>query len=404
MRFDEMSLKPRLLESLEAMGFIEATPIQEQAIPAILDKKDLIACAQTGTGKTGAYLLPVLNKLTGRRKRYLDTIIIAPTRELAMQIDQQIQGLAYFTGTTSCAIYGGSSGASFDTEKTALTEGADIVVATPGRLIAHLNMGYAQLDKLNHLILDEADRMLDMGFHDDIMKIVKHLPTKRQTLLFSATMPPKIRELSKTLLNEPEEISIAISKTAKGVVQAAFSVYDNQKVPIIQHLLKDAEMESVIIFASTKRKVKEIAKALKSLKLKALEIHSDLDQREREEVINKFKGKKANILVATDIVSRGIDIKGINMVINFDVPQDAEDYVHRVGRTARADSTGEAVTFINQEDQFKFSKIEDLIEEEVRKVDLPLLGFDEGPAYEPKKRRKSNHRRKPYKKYPRRKN
>jgi ATP-dependent RNA helicase RhlE len=389
MTFEELGFKPKLLDGLDAMGFEEATPIQEQAIPIVLDNHDLIACAQTGTGKTGAYLLPVLNKMVGRRKRYVDTLILAPTRELAIQIDKQVQGFSYFTNTTSCAIYGGASGSSFETEKKALTDGADIIVATPGRLIAHLNMGYADLKNLKHLILDEADRMLDMGFHDDIMKITKHLPAKRQTLMFSATMPSKIRTFAKTLLKDPKEVSIAISKMAKGVVQVGFSVYDNQKVGLISHLLKDGEMESVIVFSSRKVKVKEIAKTLKGLGLKVAEIHSDLKQDEREDVINKFRAKQVNILVATDIVSRGIDIKGINMVINFDVPRDAEDYVHRVGRTARADSEGEAVTFINEQDQASFLKIEELIEQEVRKVDLEMLGFDKGPAYEPHKKRPS---------------
>lgn len=384
MKFEELNLNDNLMEGLHSMGFEEATPIQEEAIPSILEGKDMIACAQTGTGKTAAYLLPILHKLASKKDRAVDTLIIAPTRELAIQIDQQVQGFSYFTAATSAPIYGGGDAEAFGREKKALIDGADIIIATPGKLISHLNLGYANLDQVKHLILDEADRMLDMGFLEDIMKIVSYLPKKRQTLLFSATMPPKIRDLAKKTLVEPKEISIAISQTAEGVVQVGFCLHNEQKIEMIEYLFKDDDVRKAIIFASTKTKVKQIAKTLKKKKLKVGEIHSDLDQSERIETLNLFKAQKINILVGTDIISRGIDIKDIDMVINYDVPDDGEDYVHRVGRTARAASTGEAITFINQRDQSKFARIEELIDKEIRKVPIELFGFDPGPAYSPR--------------------
>lgn len=395
MRFEELGLKDTLMEGLDTMGFEEATPIQVEAIPLILEGQDMIACAQTGTGKTAAYLLPILNKLVGKQDRSIDTLIIAPTRELAIQIDQQVQGFSYFTASTSAPIYGGGDAESFGREKTALTKGADIIIATPGKLISHLNLGYAKLDKLQHLILDEADRMLDMGFLEDIMRIVSFLPKDRQTLMFSATMPPKIRDLAKKTLNDPKEISIAVSQTAEGVVQAAFCLHNEQKIPMIEFLFKDDDIPKAIIFASTKTKVKEIARTLRKKKLKVAEIHSDLDQNQRFESLNLFKAEKINILVATDIISRGIDIKDIDLVINYDVPGDGEDYVHRVGRTARAATTGEAITFINQRDQDKFHRIEELIGKEIRKVPAEAFGFEPGPQYRP---RTGKPTKRPYKK------
>jgi len=386
--FSIFKFNSTLDEALGMMGFEKPTPIQEKAIPIILENKDLIACAQTGTGKTAAFLLPILNKLAENptTDNRVSTVIIAPTRELAKQIDQQIEGFGYFVGVSSLPVYGGGDGSSWDQQKKALTKGADIIVATPGRLIAHIQLGYVDFSKVQHLILDEADRMLDMGFYDDIMTIVKQMPEKRQNLMFSATMPSNIRKLAKSILVDPEQISISISKPAAGVLQGAYLTYDNQKIPLIQHLLTGkTNYQSVIIFASTRRMVKEIADTLKRKKFSAAAISSDLEQKEREAALLDFKNKKTQILVATDILARGIDIKEISLIINYDVPNDAEDYVHRVGRTARADSTGVALTLIAPKGMRKFGGIEKLIETDVMKIPLPPeLG--EGPAYEPDKR------------------
>lgn len=382
MKFSELDFEPQVMEALDAMGFESPTPIQQQAIPKILNNKDVIACAQTGTGKTAAFVLPILNAICKRgSSEKVSTIVIVPTRELAIQIDQQVEGLSYFTNATSIAIYGGGGGQDFDTEKKALTSGADIVICTPGRFISHLNLGYFDTSGVKHFILDEADRMLDMGFNDDIMKIAKKLPQKRQNLLFSATMPPKIRQLAKQLLKEPTTINIAISKPNEGILQAAYLVHNHQKIKLIKNLLQGKGHDHIIIFSSRKVTVKEITKALNQQGLPAKGIHSDLNQQEREQVLLDFKNKKTKIIVATDILSRGIDIKGINLVINYDIPSDAEDYVHRIGRTARGDNTGVAITFINSDDCYNFSKIEKLIEKEVRKLALPE-GFEEGPKYD----------------------
>ena len=354
-----------------------------------MEGRDVIASAQTGTGKTAAFLLPVIHKILEENVQDEDVraLIIVPTRELAVQIDQQMEGLSYFTNVSSIAIYGGSDGSSFEREKKALTTGAKMVIGTPGRLIAHLNMGYANLKGLKYLILDEADRMLDMGFHDDIMKIIGYLPKKRQNLMFSATMPKKIRELANTILHDPAEISIAISKPAERIVQAAFCVYPAQKIPLVSYLLKAKKLQSVIIFCGTKQSTKELARALKKLDFSVEDIHSDLDQKEREHVLRQFKNRKINILVATDILSRGIDVEDIDLVVNFDVPSDGEDYIHRIGRTARASSKGVAFTLIEQEDMYNFSKIEELLEKEVQKIPLPAE-IGEGPEYNPKARRR----------------
>lgn len=398
MTFKELKLHQDVLQGLEAMGFEKPTPIQEQAIPVVIDNKDLIAVAQTGTGKTAAFLLPILHKISEAQipEGKINTLIISPTRELAVQIDQQLEGLGYFTIATSMPIYGGGDGDGFAREKRALEGGAHIIVGTPGKLISHLNLGYAKIKDLQHLILDEADRMLDMGFYDDIMKIISHLPKERQTLMFSATMPPKIRKLAKDILKDPEEISIAISKPAEKVVQAAFLAYDGQKIELVKYLLRDNDVPSLIIFASTKVKVKQLTQELQKEGLNAKPISSDLEQSEREAILREFKSKKLPILVATDVISRGIDIDNIDMVINYDVPNDPEDYIHRIGRTARASSEGEAVTFINEDDQYKFSRIEKLIEKEIRKVKLPEeLGS--GPEYNPNRRGGGGGRgRKPY--------
>lgn len=379
MNFNQFKFEEGLVEGLEAMGFEKPTPIQEMAIPVLNEGKDLIACAQTGTGKTAAFILPILNKIAKTGSSGLDTLILAPTRELAIQIDQQIQGFAYFLGISSIPVYGGGDGVVWEQQKKALETGAEIIVATPGRLIALLSGGKIKLDNLKHLILDEADRMLDMGFSDDILTIVNHLPKNRQTILFSATMPPKIRQFSKQLLNNPEEISLAIGKTAEGVTQSAYLVYDYQKEDLVKHVLSQKDYEAVIIFASTKEKVKSLFKILKkSFEVEAF--HSDLEQVEREKIMSRFKNRSLKILIGTDIISRGIDVVGIELVINFDTPNDPEDYVHRVGRTARADSKGEAITFVNDKDQYKFKRIESLIGMEIEKIPLPE-GFEKGPDY-----------------------
>jgi ATP-dependent RNA helicase RhlE len=380
--FQDFKFDNRLVEGLDSMGIRTPTPIQEKAIPVIMDQKDLIACAQTGTGKTATYLLPVLNRIIHAEKRHLNTLIIAPTRELAQQIDQQIEGFGYFLGISSISIYGGGDGATWDQQRKALEEGADIIIATPGRLIALLATGKIILDHLEHLILDEADRMLDMGFYDDIVKIINYLPKKRQTLLFSATMPPKIRTLATKILNHPEEINIAIAKPASGILQQAYVVYDEQKVALIRHILKTHEWNSVLIFASTKENVKKLDATLHRAGVAAKAFHSDLDQQEREQILRDFKNRQVNMIIGTDVLSRGIDVEGISIVINFDVPPDPEDYVHRVGRTARAETTGTAITFINVKDQRKFFNIEHLIGQAIEKLPLPAA-IGEGPAYQP---------------------
>ena len=385
MKFSELKLNANVLDALDAMLFDECTPIQEQAIPIILEGKDLIAVAQTGTGKTAAFLLPILNKLSegGHPEDAINCVIMSPTRELAQQIDQQMEGFSYFMPASSVAVYGGNDGILFEQQKKGLTLGADVVIATPGRLIAHLSLGYVDLSKVSYFILDEADRMLDMGFYEDIMQIVKYLPKERQTIMFSATMPAKIQQLAKTILNNPAEIKLAVSRPADKIIQAAYVCYENQKLGIIRSLFTDEVPERVIIFASSKIKVKEVTKALKMMKLNVGEMHSDLEQAQREVVMHEFKAGRINILVATDIVARGIDIDDIRLVINFDVPHDSEDYVHRIGRTARANNDGVALTFISEKEQSNFKSIENFLEKEIYKIPVPAeLG--EAPEYKPR--------------------
>ena len=397
MKFDEFKLHDKILEAISYMGFEEATPIQVQAIPEILNGRDLIGCAQTGTGKTAAFILPILDKLEEEGTSGTDTLVIVPTRELAVQIHQAIQGFSYFLSVGSIAVYGGGDGSEWEQERTALTSGSAIIVATPGKLIAHLKMGYVKFGGIRHLILDEADRMLDMGFYEDIKRIISYLPEKRQTLMFSATMPPKIRELAKQVLANPFEINIAMSKPAEGVLQAAYLAHDNQKIPLIKSLIEDKpEYHSILIFSATKKNVSEIRKALKGGNYTVEKISSDLDQREREDVLSRFKARQIRVLVATDVLSRGIDIKDINLIINYNVPGDAEDYVHRVGRTARAETTGVALTLINSDDMFRFHRIEELIEREEIKIQIPA-DLGEGPLWNPKFRPRQSFS-KPYKK------
>ena len=377
MRFDDFFESDDLLDALWDMHFEEMTPIQEQAIPKVLEGHDLLACAQTGTGKTAAYLLPVIDLIcTGNYpENRVNCVIMAPTRELAQQIDRQMQGFAYFLPISSLPIYGGTDGHTYEQQRKGLKMGADVVIATPGRLIAHLQMGSVDLSKVSFFILDEADRMLDMGFHEDIMSIVKHLPAERQTLLFSATMPPKIQQLANTILRNPAEIKLSVSKPAEKIDQRAYLVRDDQKDRLLQHVLSDEGAKRVIVFASSKLKVKQLARSLKVEGLKIGEMHSDLDQTKREDVMLDFKAGRINVLIATDIVARGIDVDDIEMVINYDVPREGEDYVHRVGRTARADRDGKGVTFISERDRGKFQQIERMLGSKIRKAELPE-GFD----------------------------
>ena len=405
MKFTDLGLDSQIIEAISYMGFEDATPIQEKAIPSIIEGRDLIACAQTGTGKTAAFILPTLHNIhQNPNRKGTSALIVCPTRELAIQIEKQIQGFAYFLGIHSIAIYGGGSGEEFEQQKKALKEGADIIVATPGKLLSHLNLGYVNFKTVNYFILDESDRMMDMGFRDDFEKIASHLPKKRQTLMFSATMPPKIREMSKALLNNPEQISFEISKPAEGVLQAVYLVHDHQKIDLLTKLIEDKpNYESIIIFSSTKKNVTNIVYALKRKKLNAEGISSDYDQDQRESILASFKQKKTRIIVATDVLSRGIDIKDINLVVNYDVPKNAEDYVHRVGRTARAKTTGVAITLINEKDMANFSQIEQLIEMDIMKLPPPPeLG--EGPEWRVSRRGGGSGKKKYFKKKGKRKN
>ncbi len=382
MDFSSFGFDPSLQESIDISGYKTPTPIQQKAIPVILQGKDIIASAQTGTGKTAAFLLPVLNKLiTGNFKdAEVHALIIVPTRELAVQISGHLDGLTYFSSISSIAIYGGGDGESFVREKQALSKGVDIVVATPGKLISHLNMGYVKMRELKFLILDEADRMLDMGFYEDIMRIISHLPKERQTLLFSATMPPKINQLAKSILIDPVEVNVALSKPPEAIKQLAYVVHEAQKMPLVKKILSDTAHQSILIFCSKKQTVKQLTAQLQKQGFNAKDIHSDLEQNQREEVLLSFASKRLPILVATDILSRGIDIDQIDLVLNYDVPADGEDYVHRIGRTARAQTKGSAITLVNPDDQRKFQRIEKLIEKEVEKGIIPEeLGA--GPAY-----------------------
>ena len=398
--FFDLELHPDIEDGLEAMGFETPTPIQAQAIPHILKKKDVLGIAQTGTGKTAAFLLPTMDRILDTPDNgKVKALIVVPTRELAIQIDQAAEGFGYYTGVSSLAIYGGGTGKEFSREKKALQDGADIVIVTPGRMLSHLNLGYVDLSELEVLILDEADRMLDMGFYQDIMRIAKHCKDSRQSLLFSATMPEKMRMLAHDLLNDPVTVQLALSKPAANVKQSAYVVFDHQKDRVLVDILKNKKVESGIVFTSRKKTVNQVVRALRTADIKCGKISSDLKQEEREEVMLGFRQKKIPILVATDVVSRGIDIDSIEIVINYDVPPNEEDYVHRIGRTARASRKGEAFTLVVPDDMRRFGKIEKLIEKSVDKLKLPK-GLGEGPKYNPKgvgpnksfKNRRSNNR------------
>ncbi len=382
MDFSSFNFHESLQDSLSSSGYKSPTLIQQKAIPVILEGHDIIASAQTGTGKTAAFLLPILHKLMSAdfNDSEVHALIVVPTRELAIQISSHLDGLTYFSSISSIAIYGGGDGESFVREKQALSKGVDIVVATPGKLISHLNMGYVKMKELRYLILDEADRMLDMGFNEDIMRIISYLPKERQTLMFSATMPPRINQLAKAILKSPVEVSVALSKPPESIKQEAYVVYEPQKIPLVQYILSNKAHQSTLIFCSKKQTVKQLTLQLQKLGYDAKDIHSDLEQNQREEVLQAFSSKRLPILIATDILSRGIDIDQIDLVVNYDVPTDGEDYVHRIGRTARAETKGTAITLVNQEEQYKFQRIEKLIGKEVEKVAIPeKLGA--GPAY-----------------------
>ena len=394
MKFEETYLNDNILDALYDMRFEEMTPIQERCIPEILDGYDVLGVAQTGTGKTAAYLLPILSQLDDEEfpKDAINCVIMSPTRELAQQIDQAMQGFGYYLDdVSSVAVYGGNDGGRYDQEVRSMRLGADVLIATPGRLLSHLKVGNLDLSRCSFFVLDEADRMLDMGFIDDIMKIVQELPQSCQRIMFSATMPPKIRELAVTLLHNPVEIKIAVSRPAEKIQQSAYVCYDPQKLKIINHIFKSGDLKRVIIFSGKKERVKDIARSLKQMHINCGQMHSDLTQQERDEVMYRFKAGMTDVLVATDIVARGIDIDDIRIVINYDVPHDAEDYVHRIGRTARADRDGVAITFVNETDMQRFHQIEHFLGKEVTKNPLPE-GLGEGPEYT-KRPKKPNTRR-----------
>ena len=385
MLYSELQCSDAIHKAVERMGFAEMTEIQEKTIPPILEGRDVMGIAQTGTGKTAAYLLPIINQLyVGEHCRNaINCIVMSPTRELAQQIDQAMEGFSYFVPVSSVAVYGGNDGIRYEQESRSLKLGADMIIATPGRLLAHIQLEKPDFSNVKFFVLDEADRMLDMGFYDDIMQIVKFLPKERQTIMFSATMPAKIQQLAGNILNNPAEVKLAVSKPAEKIVQAAYVCYENQKLGIIRSLFAEETPERVIIFASSKLKVKEVTKALKQMKLNVGEMHSDLEQAQREEVMYEFKAGRINILVATDIVARGIDIDDIRLVINYDVPHDSEDYVHRIGRTARANNDGVAITFVSEKEQGNFKNIEKFLDRDIYKIPVPEeLG--EAPEYKPR--------------------
>lgn len=383
MKFEELNLTDNVLDALYDMRFDECTPVQEKCIPPILDGHDVMGVAQTGTGKTAAYLLPILSKLDSGDypKDVVNCIVMSPTRELAQQIDQAMQGFSYYLpDVSSVAVYGGNDGNRYDQEMKSMRLGADVIIATPGRLISHISMGNIDLSKVSFFVLDEADRMLDMGFSDDIMKIASKLPDNCQTIMFSATMPKDIEKLAQSLLKNPVEVKLAVSKPAEKIKQSAYICYETQKLQIIQDIFKAGDLKRVIIFSGSKMKVKQINQALQKMKINSGEMHSDLEQAERDDIMFKFKSGQIDVLVATDIVARGIDIDDIAMVINFDVPHDAEDYVHRIGRTARADRDGVGITFVNEDDMYAFHQIEKFLGQDIQKNPLPE-GCLEGPEY-----------------------
>ena len=388
MYFDELDLEDEVLDGLEAMNFFETTPVQEATIPLLLEGRDMIGCAQTGTGKTAAYLLPIINRLSRGEgdPTKVNALIMAPTRELAIQIEQQVEGFSYFLPISSVAIYGGTDGIAWEQQRRGMDKGADIVIATPGRLISLLNLQQADLSGVHYFVLDEADRMLDMGFQEDILQIYKALPEDCQHVMFSATMPPRIKKFAHTILRNPTEVELAISRPPESIVQSAYVCYEAQKVPILTQLFHETPPTRTIIFSSSKLKVKELARTLSKLDIRIEQMHSDLTQEKREEVMRSFKAGTVDLLVATDVVARGIDIDNIRMVINFDIPHDPEDYVHRIGRTARGgNDEGLAITFVSEREQYGFGRIEDFLGREIYKIPVDP-SFGPVPSYDPSKR------------------
>lgn len=394
MRFDEILTNDDVLDGLWDMHFDECTPIQEHTIPPVLEGRDVLACAQTGTGKTAAYLLPVINQLAegGFPENAVNCVVMAPTRELAQQIDRQLQGFAYFMPVSSIAVYGGTDGFTYDQQRKSLKMGADVVIATPGRLLAHLSMGYVDLSNVSFFILDEADRMLDMGFYDDIMQIYSHLPKDVQVLMFSATMPPKIQQMASKILKNPYEVKLAVSKPAEKIKQSAYVCYETQKMPILKKLFQETPPQRVIVFSGSKLKVKTLAREFRKSSFKVAEMHSDLDQVQRDNVMLDFKAGKTQVIIATDILSRGIDIDDIEMVVNYDVPHEPEDYVHRIGRTARANRDGRAVTFVAPDEAFRLRRIERLLEKSIPREEVPAE-MGEAPVLENAKEKGKNNSR-----------
>lgn len=392
MYFDELDLEDEVLDGLEAMNFYETTPVQEATIPLLLEGRDMIGCAQTGTGKTAAYLLPIINRLSRGEgdPEKVNAVIMAPTRELAIQIEQQVEGFSYFLPISSVAIYGGTDGIAWEQQRRGLAQGADIIIATPGRLLSLINLQHADLSGVSYFVLDEADRMLDMGFQEDILLINKEIPSSSQRVMFSATMPPKIKKFARTILHDPAEVELAISRPPESIIQSAYVCYEAQKLRILTHLFEETPPTRTIIFSSSKMKVKELAAAMSRLSIRVEQMHSDLAQEKREEVMRQFKAGNVDLLVATDVVARGIDIDNIRMVINYDIPHDPEDYVHRIGRTARGgNDEGLAITFVSEKEQPGFGRIEDFLGRVIYKIPVDPA-FGPTPGYRPEARVRSD--------------
>ena len=392
MYFDELDLEDEVLDGLEAMNFYETTPVQEATIPLLLEGRDMIGCAQTGTGKTAAYLLPIINRLSRGEgdPEKVNAVIMAPTRELAIQIEQQVEGFSYFLPISSVAIYGGTDGITWEQQRRGLAQGADIIIATPGRLLSLINLQHADLSGVSYFVLDEADRMLDMGFQEDILLINKEIPSSSQRVMFSATMPPKIKKFARTILHDPAEVELAISRPPESIIQSAYVCYEAQKLRILTHLFEETPPTRTIIFSSSKMKVKELAAAMSRLSIRVEQMHSDLAQEKREEVMRQFKAGNVDLLVATDVVARGIDIDNIRMVINYDIPHDPEDYVHRIGRTARGgNDEGLAITFVSEKEQPGFGRIEDFLGRVIYKIPVDPA-FGPTPDYRPEARVRSD--------------
>ena len=392
MYFDELDLEDEVLDGLEAMNFYETTPVQEATIPLLLEGRDMIGCAQTGTGKTAAYLLPIINRLSRGEgdPEKVNAVIMAPTRELAIQIEQQVEGFSYFLPISSVAIYGGTDGITWEQQRRGLAQGADIIIATPGRLLSLINLQHADLSGVSYFVLDEADRMLDMGFKEDILLINKEIPSSSQRVMFSATMPPKIKKFARTILHDPAEVELAISRPPESIIQSAYVCYEAQKLRILTHLFEETPPTRTIIFSSSKMKVKELAAAMSRLSIRVEQMHSDLAQEKREEVMRQFKAGNVDLLVATDVVARGIDIDNIRMVINYDIPHDPEDYVHRIGRTARGgNDEGLAITFVSEKEQPGFGRIEDFLGRVIYKIPVDPA-FGPTPDYRPEARVRSD--------------